>query len=163
MVSLSIPLIGKKASKTVSKHCKGDTINFYRLVNENFDFTNLEDFGDTMNSSITNWFKENYEVYRSLATIMKFVNEKESDDVSNRSLDGKSICITGKLVKYPNRDALVKDIEDNGGKVVSGVTSKTDFLLTNDTTSGSSKNNKAKELSISIITEDEFINMIMSK
>jgi DNA ligase (NAD+) len=159
--SLGIPLIGKTASKTISKHCKGDTINFYRMINENCDFTFLEDFGATMHDSITNWFRHNYELYRSLAVVMNFIKpEEEIATSNNKILVGKSICITGKLIKYPNRDTLVKDIESNGGKEVSGVTSKTDYLLTNDTTSGSSKNKKAAELGISIITEEQFIEMI---
>ena len=75
-------------------------------------------------------------------------------------LEGKTFCITGKLLHYPNRDALVADIEKNGGKVVSGVSAKTDYLITNDKDSGSSKNQKAAKFGTKIISEDEFLALI---
>ena len=61
---------------------------------------------------------------------------------------------------HPNRDALVKAIEDNGGKYVSVVSKKTDYLINNDTTSTSGKNKKAMELNIPIISEDNFLKML---
>lgn len=84
----------------------------------------------------------------------------ENDVGSSSNLDGKSFCITGNLTHYPNRDALVKAIEDNGGKYVSGVSKKTDYLINNDTTSTSGKNKKAIELDIPIISENDFLKML---
>ena len=75
------------------------------------------------------------------------------------ALTNKTFVITGKLHIYANRDALKKEIENNGGKVVGSVSSKTDYLINNDSTSNSSKNKKAKELGIQIITEDQFEEM----
>ena len=74
---------------------------------------------------------------------------------------GKSFCITGKLEHFDNRAALVYDIEMNGGKVVSSVTKKTDYLITNDKTSGSSKNKAAKNFGTKIITEDEYVSGVI--
>ncbi|MDF2882208.1 MAG: ligase LigA [Clostridiaceae bacterium] len=160
--SLSIPLIGKTASKTISKYCKGDTINFYRLINEDFDFTNLDDFGGTMHESIANWFRNNYEIYRSLATIMNFVIEDKANNntQNSKSLDGMTFVITGSVNRYKNREELKADIESRNGKVAGSVSKSTSYLINNDNTSTSGKNKKAQELGIKIITEDEFLEMI---
>ena len=72
---------------------------------------------------------------------------------------GKTFVITGSLDHYENRDALKAEIEAGGGKVSGSVSKKTDYLINNDIESGSSKNKKAKELGIPIITEEMFIEM----
>ena len=66
---------------------------------------------------------------------------------------------TGSLSKFDNRDMLVEYIEKNGGKVLKAVSSNVDYLINNDVTSNSSKNKKAKELGIKIISEDEFLEL----
>jgi DNA ligase (NAD+) len=68
--------------------------------------------------------------------------------------------ITGSLTHYANRNELKAVIESQGGKVAGSVSSKTDYLLTNDKTSGSSKNKKAKELGIPILSEQEFVALL---
>ena len=161
LYSLSIPLIGKSASKTISKYCNGSADNFIKMIKNNFNFAELEDFGVTMHESITKWF-DNYDnslMFAELINIMEFI-VPNAEVKTNTILNGKSFCITGKFLKYSNRNALVEDIESHGGKVVSGVTKVTDYLITNDTTSGSSKNVKAEKLNIPIINEDDLIKMI---
>jgi DNA ligase (NAD+) len=64
------------------------------------------------------------------------------------------------LIKFSNRNALVECIEENGGIVVSSVSAKTNYLITNDKDSGSSKNKKAEKFGTHIISEDEFLNML---
>ena len=76
-----------------------------------------------------------------LANEFTFEKQKENNTVD--TLQGKSFCITGKLISYSNRAELVKEIESHGGKVVSSVTKKTDYLINNDTESVSSKNKTA--------------------
>ena len=85
------------------------------------------------------------------------VLEEQSTD---SAITGKVFVITGSLERFENRKELQELIEKNGGKVTGSVTSKTDFLINNDTASGSSKNVKAKKLGVSIISELNFINMI---
>ena len=80
-------------------------------------------------------------------------NVKSKDE----KLKGKIFVITGKLFTYKNRDAIKADIESKGGKVASAISSKTSFLINNDINSTSSKNKKAKDLGIPIITEQDFI------
>lgn len=70
---------------------------------------------------------------------------------------GLTFVITGEVHYYKNRDEFKAYVEASGGKVTGSVTSKTDYLVNNDTESNSSKNRKAKELNIPIISEDEFV------
>ena len=77
-------------------------------------------------------------------------------------LEGKTFVITGSLKAYKNREELVSVIERNGGKVSGSVSAKTSYLINNDVASNSSKNKKAHELGIPIISEGEFVQMITS-
>ena len=72
-------------------------------------------------------------------------------------------CITGTLTEFANRAALVEKIESLGGKVTGSVTKKTNYLINNDTLSKSSKNVKAMQLGIPIISEKEFLNKFVKK
>ena len=79
-----------------------------------------------------------------------------------QDLEGKTFVVTGKLKTFKNRDELSAAIAARGGKVVGSISGKTDYLINNDTTSGSAKNQSAKRLGIPIISEDEFIALIFS-
>ena len=83
--------------------------------------------------------------------------EKQQAPVGEQSLAGLSFVVTGSLNHYANRDQLKEVIESKGGKVTGSVTGKTTCLINNDNTSASSKNKKAKELQIPILTEEEFM------
>ena len=78
---------------------------------------------------------------------------------SGNALEGKTFCVTGKIKHWKNRDELSAAITAAGGKVTSSVSSKTSYLVNNDINSTSSKNLKAKELNIPIITEEELLAM----
>ena len=90
----------------------------------------------------------------------EFTFKKEKNNSSSVDLSGKTFVITGSLTHYKNRDELVSIIESMGGKVSGSVSAKTSYLINNDTQSSSSKNQKAKQLNIPIISEEDFINMI---
>lgn len=158
IAALGIPNIGSSAAKIISSFCKGDIYNWFNAFFNNFDWTKLDEFGDTMAYNIEEYLQSHVANIEELADEMHFIVENISS--SSENLSGKSFCITGSLTHYPNRDTLVKAIEDNGGKYVSGVSKKTDYLINNDTTSTSGKNKKAIELNIPIISEQDFINMI---
>lgn len=74
-----------------------------------------------------------------------------------QTLAGMSFVVTGSLLHYENRSLLKEEIEKRGGKVTGSVTGKTTCLINNDTTSQSSKNKKAKELGVRILSEEEFL------
>ena len=82
-----------------------------------------------------------------------------NSSASGNKFKSKTFCITGKLNYFANRDALVAEIEKNSGKVVSGVTSNTDYLITNDRGSGSVKLKKAAQFGTKIISENDFLEM----
>ncbi|WP_124065671.1 NAD-dependent DNA ligase LigA [Clostridium sp. E02] len=86
--------------------------------------------------------------------------ERETKNEETKKLNGMTFVITGSVTHYENRKALQEVIETNGGKAVGSVTSKTTYLINNDTTSNSSKNKKAKELGVPIISEDDFIQIL---
>ena len=169
IVGLNIPLIGSRAAKDIAKHEKTRTkeLNLIKPINtfivdaaENYDFTHIEGLGVERNNSIHNYFGENYDYVCALASQFTFQDDIVENITENTSLSGKKFCITGKLHIFANRDELVADIESKGGKVVSGVTKATDYLITNDKNSGSSKNKKASELNIPIISEEEYKNKL---
>ena len=158
--ALSIPMIGKTASRTISKFFNGDFIDFYNngLSNPDFDWTQLEDFGQAMDESIRAYAsKDTLEMVWELSTCLDFqiVNKSE-----NNNLDGKTFVITGKLNSFSNRDAAKDAIESHGGKVASSVSKNTDYLVNNDILSTSGKNKKAKQLNVPIITEEELVLML---
>lgn len=159
ITALGIPLIGNAASKTISKFFGGSYGKFIDAWEHGFDFTVLDDFGKTMADAMDDAWVNPNPLWNGIDNEFNFIVEEENT-TNGINLDGKSFCITGSLVHYANRDALVKAIEDNGGKYVSSVSKKTDYLINNDTTSTSGKNKKAMELNIPIISEEDFINMI---
>lgn len=158
IAALGIPNIGLSAAKTISKKFNGSHYDFVQALSSGYDFSQIDDFGEITNKSLHDWWHSKDPMVELLPMEVNFI--VENDASSNASLDGKSFCITGSLTHYANRDALVKAIDDNGGKYVSSVSKKTDYLINNDKTSTSGKNKKAIDLNIPIISEEDFINMI---
>lgn len=159
IAALGIPNIGLSAAKAISKKFNGSHYDFVlALANDNYDFSQIDDFGEITNKSLHDWWHSKDPMVELLPMEVNFIVENDTGSSSN--LDGKSFCITGSLTHYANRDALVKAIEDNGGKYVSSVSKKTDYLINNDKNSTSGKNKKAIDSSIPIISEEDFLNMI---
>lgn len=159
IAALGIPNIGLSAAKAISKKFNGNHYDFIMaLANDNYDFSQIDDFGEITNKSLHDWWHSKDSMVELLPMEVNFIVEDCA--ISSASLDGKSFCITGSLTHYANRDALVKAIEDNGGKYVSSVSKKTDYLINNDKNSTSGKNKKAIDLRIPIINEEDFLNMI---
>lgn len=158
IAALGIPNIGLSAAKAISKKFNGSHYDFVQALSSGYDFSQIDDFGEITNKSLHDWWDSKDPMVALLPMEVNFI--VENDASSNASLDGKSFCITGSLAHYANRDALVKAIDDNGGKYVSSVSKKTDYLINNDKTSTSGKNKKAIDLNIPIISEEDFINMI---
>lgn len=157
IAALGIPNIGLSAAKAISKKFNGDHYRFVQALSNGYDFSQIDDFGEITNKSLHDWWNSKDPMVELLPMEINFIVEETS---STANLNGKSFCITGSLIHYTNRDALVKAIEDNGGKYVSGVSKKTDYLINNDTTSASGKNKKAMELNIPILSEQDFLKMI---
>ena len=155
--ALGIPNIGLSASKTISKACGGDLNKLIMMWANDFEFKNLKDFGEVTAKSFTDYFDEYINEIEMLAYEMKFIVPEKQETISN-PFSGKTLCVTGKLNHF-TRDSINEKITSLGAKAASSVSKKTDYLITNEA-SGSSKYNKAIELGIPIITEEEFLNML---
>lgn len=154
--SLSIPLIGKTASKDISKFCGGD---FKTFINTRpVAYKKIGGFGDRMVVELSTYLTVNGAEVESLAKRFNFKIEEK--DVSNPRLSGLTFVITGDVHIYKNRKELQADIEKHGGKVTGSVSAKTNYLINNDINSNSSKNLQAKKLGIPIITEEEISKML---
>ena len=158
--SLSIPLIGRSTSKDISKYCNNSIDEFaFIMENTSLEFASIDGVGISATTSLDDWWNKNRDIFYELAEEFVFSNKKENDNISV-DLSGKIFVITGSLTHYKNRDELVSIIESMGGKVSGSVSTKTSYLINNDTQSSSSKNQKAQKLNIPIISEEDFINMI---
>ena len=159
--SLSIPLIGRTASKAISNYFNGDFDEFYKCCCESvFDFEQLEGFGSQMAESIQSYIDNNYDMmFYALPQILT-IEKPDATSANNSNISGKTFVITGKLEAFGNRDELKDKIESLGGKVVGSVSAKTNYLINNDIESNSSKNKKAKSLGVPIINEQEIIKMM---
>ena len=158
--SLSIPQIGRSASKDIAKYCNNSIDEFtFIMENTSLEFAAIDGIGVSATTSLDDWWNTNRDMFYELAEEFVFSNKNENDNVSV-DLSGKIFVITGSLTHYKNRDELVSIIESMGGKVSGSVSAKTSYLICNDSQSSSSKNQKAKQLNIPIISEEDFINMI---
>ena len=157
LTAIGIPTIGKNNAKILAAQCAGEgnpLERFLTMAKENYDWTVLDGFGQVMSSAINQFVAENEGRIRPLLSVLNIAPEQPR---AAGGLEGKTFCITGKLLHFPNRDALVAEIEARGGKVVSGVSAKTDYLITNDKSSGSSKNQKAAKFGTRILSEEDFL------
>lgn len=156
--ALSIDGVGRSASKTIADAFDGDFNAFYQAFKNHYNWVELEDIGDKTASNITKYLTENEAEIVDLASEMRFIVPKKVEAKENPFI-GKSICCTGKLNTF-TRDSINAKIVELGAKVASGVSAKTDYLITNTPDSGSSKNVNAKKFGTKIITESEFVEMI---
>jgi DNA ligase (NAD+) len=154
--ALGIDGVGSSASKTIASYFK-DLDEILDAYNEAFDWTTLNDFGQTTANNINNFFNGNITMVYSLSKEMNFILPEEYS-ISENPFNGKSLCVTGKLNHF-TRDSINEKIISLGAKAVGSVSKKTDYLITNES-SGSSKYKKAIELNIPIITEEEFLKML---
>ena len=155
--ALGIMGIGTANAKILSKHFNND---IEKIANASVDeLQGINDIGPVLAKSIVDYFSDikNKKIFDD---ILKEVNIKKNEKNGVSSLDGKIFVITGSLNNYENRDVLVKVIEDNGGKVATSVSKNTNYLINNDVTSNSTKNKKAKELNVPIISEVDFESML---
>lgn len=162
LYSLSIPLLGNSASKDIAEFCGNDFNSFVDALTEGGKdaFTSINGIGEALGKSIINYWNKHNEEIMDLAQEFTFSKDEKIEKVENDKINGKVFVVTGSVNHYKNRNELKADIEKNGGKVTGSVTSKTDYLINNDIDSNSSKNKKAKELNIPIITEEQFLSML---
>lgn len=162
LYSLSIPLLGNSASKDIAKFCGNNFNSFVGALTEGGKdaFTSINGIGEALGKSIINYWNKHSEEIMDLAQKFTFSKDEKIEKVENDKINGKVFVVTGSVHHYKNRNELKADIEKNGGKVSGSISSKTSYLINNDIDFNSSKNKKAKELNIPIITEEQFLSML---
>ena len=157
LYSLGINGIGSANAKMIAKYFDNDIDKIITAGKD--DLLEIEGIGEVLANSIVDFFKDskNIENVKNLREVLIFEREESA---GSDSFAGKVFVITGSLEHFTNRNELKELIEKNGGKVSGSVSSKTNFLINNDTASNSSKNKKAKELGVEIISEEDFLKLL---
>jgi len=156
--ALGISGIGVANGKLIARHFDNDWEKIQNASAE--ELMQIDGIGEVVANAFVDFLHddENKKSVEKLLDIVEF--DVEPQGLTDGDLRGKTFVITGNVHIYKNRNELKSAIEANGGKVTGSVSSNTDFLINNDIDSASSKNKKAKELGIPIISEDEFARMI---
>lgn len=156
LYSLGIPGIGLANAKLICKAFNYDMDAIRNATRESL--ADIPKIGDVLAANVTAYMADP-EYARMLNDLLKVVSFEAQEEVMESPITGKTFVITGAVYHFPNRDAAKAYIEERGGKVAGSVSAKTDYLINNDTESGSSKNKKAKELGIPIISEEDFLKL----
>ena len=156
IIAMSIPLIGADAAKRLIRTLGWQ--GFLQRLEDGTGFEDVDGIGSERSSSILAWYadEKNRSAFQNVLAELN-VRNAEPQRVSEGSCAGLTFVITGDVHTFKNRDAFKAYVEAQGGRVAGSVSGKTAFLVNNDALSASSKNLKARELGIPVITEDEFI------
>ena len=155
---LGIANIGLANAKLICKEIGHDPERVMDLTAE--DLAAIDGIGDVIAGNYVAYFAdaEHRELFEKLLKEVKLPEEQE--DVGEQTFAGMNFVITGSVEHFANRNEVKALIESKGGKVTGSVTSKTNYLINNNVESTSSKNKKAKDLGIPIITEEDFLKML---
>lgn len=155
---LGIANIGLANAKLICKEIGHDPERVMDLTAE--DLAAIDGIGDVIAGNYVAYFAdvEHRELFEKLLKEVKLPEEQE--DVGEQTFAGMNFVITGSVEHFANRNEVKALIESKGGKVTGSVTSKTNYLINNNVESTSSKNKKAKDLGIPIITEEDFLRML---
>ena len=156
LYSLGIANIGLANAKVICKEFDYDLEKMIHATGE--EISSIEGIGPVIAQSFTAYFADE-ENMRKLRHLLSHLELEEVKQENRLTLEGKQFVITGSVEHFANRAQLKEYIEQRGGKVTGSVTSKTDYLINNDVTSNSSKNKKARELEIPILSEEDFLHM----
>ena len=158
LFALNIPLIGRDVcNRLLSAYQIADLFHTATEATTEDVFATIAGIGPEKSASFVRWMKDkdNYSMLQQLLVELN-ISQSSSAPTGN-SCEGLTFVITGDVHHYKNRNELKAYIESQGGKVTGSVSKSTSFLINNDVESSSGKNKKAKELSIPIISEEDFI------
>lgn len=153
ITALGIPNIGLSAAKAISKKFNGDHYEFIQALSSDYDFRQIDDFGEITNKSLHDWWKSKDPMAELLPIEMNFIVEEKSVD---NSLSGLKFCITGTFSQ--SRDELKAILESKGAKFISSVSKNLDVLFVGD--KAGSKLAKAQQLGIKIADENELMKIL---
>ena len=154
--SLGIPNIGLSGAKLICRQLDDEVERLLAASEE--ELAAIDGVGPVIAASFTGYFADPEKRERFFRLLSELTLEKE-ETAAVQDLKGKVFVVTGSLTHFSNRAELKDLIEKRGGKVTGSVTGKTDYLINNDTESSSSKNKKARELGIPVISEEEFLKL----
>lgn len=158
LYALNIPLCGSDvAKKLLSRYKVKELIETARLSMFDDEFASIDGIGPEKSAKFIAWFKDDVHFQHVQHLLSELIIEEQEPVETGNKCQGLTFVVTGDLHHYKNRNELKAYIESQGGKVTGSVSKSTNFLINNDAASQSSKNKKAHELNIPIITEDEFI------
>lgn len=157
--ALGIANIGVANAKVLCKEFDYDLQKLMQADEETI--SQIEGIGSVIAKSVTDYFK-NEKNQRKLEHLLTYLTFEKMKIETGNPLSGKQFVITGSVNQFENRNAMKEFIENRGGKVTGSVSKKTDYLINNDTESSSSKNKKAKELGIPILSEEDFLKLAES-
>ena len=160
LYGLGIPGIGTATSALIANSCRNNWEEIQNLDEEALCM--IDGVGDVTAEDYVEFFSDERNK-ETVADLLRLLTLDESYEEAGDALAGKVFVITGSLEHYGNRKELKAEIEAEGGKVAGSVSAKTDYLITNDPNSGSSKNKTARELGVAIITEDEIREMLRTE
>lgn len=153
--SLGIPNIGSANAKLI---CKAFNNNIEKIRNASVEeLIEIDGIGEIMAEKFCQYFADEDNI-KKLDNLLKEVNIAEPEEnTTPQNMDGLTFVITGSVEHFANRNELKSYIEKHGGKVTGSVSAKTNYLINNDAMSASSKNKKAKQLGVEIVTEEVFL------
>lgn len=158
LYALNIPLCGGDvAKKLLSRYKVKELIETARLSMFDDEFASIDGIGPEKSAKFIAWFKDDVHFQHVQHLLSELLIEEQEPVETGNKCQGLTFVVTGDVHHYKNRNELKAYIESQGGKVTGSVSKSTNFLINNDAASQSSKNKKAHELNIPIITEDEFI------
>ena len=158
LYALNIPLCGGDvAKKLLSRYKVKELIETARLSMFDDEFASIDGIGPEKSAKFIAWFKDDVHFQHVQHLLSELIIEEQEPAETGNKCQGLTFVVTGDVHHYKNRNELKAYIESQGGKVTGSVSKSTNFLINNDAASQSSKNKKAHELNIPIITEDEFI------
>ena len=158
LYALNIPLCGGDvAKKLLSRYKVKELIETARLSMFDDEFASIDGIGPEKSAKFIAWFKDDIHFQHVQHLLSELSIEEQEPVETGNKCQGLTFVVTGDVHHYKNRNELKAYIESQGGKVTGSVSKSTNFLINNDAASQSSKNKKAHELNIPIITEDEFI------
>ena len=155
--SLGIPNIGVANAKLLCKYFDYD-LERLRDADEE-EVSSVEGLGEVIAAAVVSYFADETNQKNLDDLCLELTIEKPQESSQTQTFAGKTFVITGSVEHFANRNELKAFIEERGGKVTGSVSKKTDYLINNDTTSASSKNKKAGELGIPILSEEAFLSL----
>lgn len=152
---LGIPNIGTANARLLSRFCGYDLAKLRESTAD--ELASIEGLGDVIAAAVSAYFSDPQNRQALDALLAELTLEKPQEDAAPQSFAGRTFVITGSVEHFANRSELKAYIEERGGKVAGSVSKKTDYLINNDTASASSKNKKARELGIPVLSEEDFL------